>query len=256
MLSNPHSTTPWLRISQPNPGAHLRLFCFPYAGGAASIYRTWYQHLPPTIEVCAVQLPGRENRIKEAPFTDAETLVQALIPQLLPYLDRPFALFGHSMGTILAYELARQLVDRQLVPTQLFVSGRRAPYLPPRERNLHTLSSDDHFLAALQERYNNIPALILEEPELRALFLPLLRADMTLVESYLWRDQSPLPCPMTAFGGDADPWTTETDLQAWQCLTHGAFDLHLFSGGHFYLNEAHEALLARVAATLNYTALQ
>ncbi|MCB0065092.1 MAG: thioesterase [Caldilineaceae bacterium] len=243
--------TPWLRISQPNPTAQLRLFCFPYAGGAASIYRTWQQHLPPTIEVCAVQLPGRENRIRETPFTDAGTLVQALVPNLVPYLDKPFALFGHSMGSLIAYELAQLLHQEfQRIPTHLLVSGRRAPFLPDPDPLLHALPTDQLFLTALQRRYNNIPAVIFEDAELRDLFVPLLRADFTLVETYQHQERAPLPCPIVAFGGNADVRATEAELRAWQPLTQNTFELHLFPGGHFYLNDQVQPLLAQLAAVL------
>jgi medium-chain acyl-[acyl-carrier-protein] hydrolase len=243
--------TPWLRMPQPNPQARLRLFCFPYAGGAASIYRTWPRYLPAGVEVCAVQLPGRENRLAERLFTDAVALAGALIPVLQPYFDKPFALFGHSMGSVIAYEVARQLYQQSgQTPTQLLVSGRRAPFLPDQEPPLHTLPGDDEFLAALQRRYQNLPALILHDAELRALFAPLLRADLTLVETYRCDDPSPLPCPLIALGGEADSRATLADLQAWRKLTHGEFALHLFPGGHFYLNEQTPALLAIIGRYL------
>jgi surfactin synthase thioesterase subunit len=241
----------WLRISSPKPDARLRLFCLPYAGGGAMIYRTWHQQLPGDIEVCAVQLPGRENRLREHPFTNLGELVQALLPQLLPYLDKPFALFGHSMGALIAYELAQQLV-RQLerMPMYLFVSGRRAPFLPEPELPLHKLPTDDIFLAELQRRYNNIPAPIYEDAELRALFAPLLRADLTLVETYQCQTPTPLPCPIVALGGDSDPLVSLAELQSWHTLTHAAFALHRFQGGHLYLYEQSQALLATITGYL------
>ena len=243
----------WLRINQPNHHAHCRLFCLPYAGGAASIYRTWHQHLPAEIEVWAVQLPGRENRIRENPFTNAADLVQALLPNILPYLDKPFALFGHSMGALIAYELAHALSQQGYSPTHLLVSGRRAPFLPDAEPPLHTLPTIDLFLSAVQQRYNNLPAVIFADAELRDLFAPLLRADFTLVEIYQYRERAPLPCPIVAFGGDADPQVTEDELRAWQQLTQSNFALHLLPGGHFYLNEQRAQLLALVVAALGYT---
>ena len=262
------ATNSWLRINSPNPDARLRLFCFPYAGGAASVYRTWHQYLPANIEVCAVQLPGRENRMLERPFTDLVELVQALLPRLLPYLDKPFAIFGHSMGALIAYELAQQLSRHPFdsaqgrpstpltlrsggrVPTYLFVSGRRAPFLPEPESPLHTLPTDEIFLAELQRRYNNIPALIFEDVELRALFAPLLRADLTLVETFQSPTPTPLPCPIVALGGDSDPFVSLAELQSWQTLTQAAFALHRFPGGHLYFNEREQPLLATITGYL------
>lgn len=241
---------PWLRISQPNPDARLRLFCFPYAGGAASIYRTWPQQLPADIEVCAVQLPGRENRIRERPYTDVIELMQALMPNLLPALDKPFALFGHSMGSLIAYELAQQLQQHGQTPTHLFVSGRREPTLPEPETLLHTLPSDQAFLAELQRRYNNLPALLFTDAELQELFVPLLRADLTLVETYQYTERPALPCPLIALGGAADPRASQAELEAWQALTQADFELHRFPGGHFYLNEQGPTLLATLAGYL------
>ncbi|MEZ4868210.1 MAG: alpha/beta fold hydrolase [Caldilineaceae bacterium] len=242
----------WLRIGRPNPDAGLRLFCFPYAGGAASIYRTWSQHLPAEIEVCAVQLPGRENRIRERPFTNVAALVQALLPNLLPYLDRPFALFGHSMGSLIAYAVAQQLHQFYgQTPISLLVSGRRAPFLPEPEGLLHTLANDERFLTELQQRYNNIPAVIFQDAELRELFVPLLRADLTLVETYQATAQRPLPCPIYAFGGEHDSRASYAELSAWRELTQSDFDLHLFPGDHFYLNEQQQPLLATMTQILS-----
>jgi medium-chain acyl-[acyl-carrier-protein] hydrolase len=264
MSATVQATNPWLRISHPQPDARLRLFCFPYAGGGSLIYRAWHRYLPADIEVCAVQLPGREDRIRERPFTNLIELVQVLLPHLLPYLDKPFAIFGHSMGALIGYELAQQLArhpERTLsevevgvaggrVPTYLFVSGRRAPFLPEREKLLHTLPTDEIFLAELQRRYNNIPAPIFEDAELRALFAPLLRADAALAETYQCPASTPLACPIVALGGDSDPLVSPAELQGWQTLTQAAFAVHCFQGGHLYLNEQPPPLLATIAGYL------
>lgn len=240
------SVNPWLRISPPKPHARLRLFCFPYAGGAASLYRTWPQHLPAQIELCAVQLPGRENRISERPFTNLVELVQALLPNLSPYLDKPFALFGHSMGSLIAYEVAQQLQQYGQTPTHLLVSGRRAPMLPEPEALLHTLPSDEAFLSELQRRYNNLPAVMFDDAEVRELFVPLLRADFMLLETYQSRVGASLPCPLVALGGADDLRVSPAELRAWQALTQADFALRIFPGGHFYLNEQLRPLLATI----------
>ncbi len=251
MYATNQAANPWLRINQPRPQARLRLFCFPYAGGAASIYRTWPQSMPNDIEICAVQLPGCENRIRDRLYTNLIELVRVLRLNLLPYLDKPFALFGHSMGALLAYEFAHQLQQYGHLPTHLVVSGRRAPTLPEPESLLHTLASEDEFLAELQRRYNNIPAMVREDPELREIFVPLLRADLTLVKTYPpCTTFTPLRCPLIACGGMSDPRVSLAELQAWQALTQADFALHRFPGTHFYLNEQVQPLLATIAGYL------
>jgi surfactin synthase thioesterase subunit len=165
-------------------------------------------------------------------------------------LDKPFACFGHSMGALIAYELAQQLQAHSQTPTHLLVSGRRAPVLPELEMLLHTLPSDEAFLAELQRRYNNLPAVMFEDTELRELFVPLLRADLTLVETYQGTAKTPLPCPIVTLGGADDPRTSPAELRAWQALTQADFALHCFPGGHFYLNEQAPTLLATLARYL------
>lgn len=243
----------WLRRLRPQPQARLRLFCFHYAGGSASLYRTWPALLAerlPAIDVCAVQLPGRENRLREAPFTQMAALIRALLPVLRPELDRPFVLFGHSMGALIVYELAQALQRAGgPLPAHLFVSGRRAPSLPDPLLPIHGLPTDD-MLRAIGQRYGNLPDLVMQDAELKAIYAPLLQADFTLVETYQPSTLTPLPCPVTALGGDADPFATEAELQAWRPLTQSQFDLHLLPGGHFYLQEQTTALLAYMAKAL------
>jgi len=249
------STQLWLRRLKPNPQARLRLFCFHFAGGSASAFRTWPALLAehrPEVEVCAVQPPGRENRLNEKPFTQVTSLVDALIMALRPELDRPFALFGHSMGAIVAYELAQALTRSGTPPTHLLVSGRRAPGTPERYPPIHLAPTDDALLRAIQQRYGNLPELLLQDAELKAIYAPLLRADFTLVESYTPSSLTPLPCPITAFGGADDPIATETELFAWHALTQSDFALHLLPGDHFYLQEQSGPLLERIAIVLAY----
>lgn len=248
------STHLWLRRLKPNPQARLRLFCFPFAGGSASIYRTWPTALAarrPDVEVCAVQLPGRENRLNERAFTQVTTLVTVLCQAIRSELDRPFVFFGHSMGAIVAYELAQALAHTDgIQPSHLLISGRRAPATPERFAPLHLAPTDDALLRAIQQRYDNLPELLLQDAELKAIYTPLLRADFTLVETYQPTTLAPLACPITAFGGTADPIVTETELMAWRAMTHGAFSLHLLPGNHFYLQEQSAVLLERIANIL------
>lgn len=244
----------WLRRLKPQPQAQRRLFCFHFAGGSASLYRTWPAVLAPRlpdVELCAVQLPGRENRLREAPFTQVEPLITALLDALGPELDRPFALFGHSMGAIIAYELAQTLKrNGGPQPSQLLISGRRSPTLPDPLPPLHHLPTDE-MLQAIGRRYGNLPAVLLQDAELKAIYAPLLQADFSIVENYQPSTLEPLPCPLSVFGGVADPIATAAELAAWRPLTQSHFALQLFPGGHFYLQEESGPLLEQIAVTLS-----
>ncbi|MDQ2695195.1 MAG: alpha/beta fold hydrolase [Pseudomonadota bacterium] len=240
---------PWIPFRQPRPRARLRLFCLPYAGGGAYAYRTWAGGLAEHIEVCPVQLPGRENRLGEPAYARLDPLAAALSQALLPYLDRPFALFGHSMGSIIAYELAQRLrAGHGLQPVHLLVSARRAPQLPYLDPPCHPLP-DPEFKARLRE-YNGTPAAVLDHPELMGLLLPLLRRDFELNETYVPSTLAPLDCPVTAFGGEADATVSLAHLDAWRQITRGPFRRRLLPGDHFYLQQHAPRLWQAIAEVL------
>jgi medium-chain acyl-[acyl-carrier-protein] hydrolase len=229
--------TRWFAVRRPNPCATLRLFCFPYAGGSTQIYRRWPEILSPDFEVCAVHLPGRGNRITEQSFYAVEPLVQAVASAITPYLDRPFAFFGHSMGAIISFELSRLLSERGgRVPAHLFISGRRAPQLQRDEEITHNLPQSQ-FLSHVRN-LNGTPDEVLEHPELMELMLPLLRADFSIVETYRYRPGPPLQIPLTAFGGVGDPEVPPPDVESWRAQTSAAFNLRIMPGGHFFLNDS------------------
>ncbi|WP_392482156.1 thioesterase II family protein [Nostoc sp. C110] len=240
------TTTPsfnsWVICPQTNPQANLRLFCFPYAGGSAAIFRTWPNNLPSNVEVCAVEYPGRGRQIKSAPLTRLEPLAEAIAPVLLPYLDKPFAFFGHSMGGLVSFELTRLLRSQyNLTPFHLFISARRAPQLPPIKPPLHILS--DHDLQDELRSLNGTPKAVLESEELMQIFLPILRADFAVLETYIYTPKQPLECPITAFGGLQDQDVGHEALQAWREQTIAAFSLHEFNGDHFFIHSHQELLL-------------
>jgi medium-chain acyl-[acyl-carrier-protein] hydrolase len=232
-----------------NPQARFRLFCFPYAGGGASIYHAWSRSLPEEIDVCAVQLPGRENRFKEPLFTSLDPLIDALVRELAPFFDKPFAFFGHSLGALISFELARCLRSMQQPgPSQLFVSAHRAPQLPLSRDMLHNLSTPE-FLRSVFRMGGTPPAVILHK-ELISLMLPTLRADFTVYETYSYAREEPLACPITVFGGEQDTLVTVRELQGWREQTHGTFKLCMLPGNHFFLQGSQQQLLQIIASDL------
>jgi len=235
----------WVTYPKPNPEAKLRLFCFHYAGGAALSFRSWSNNLPSTVEVCPIELPGRSFRLRETPFTDIEPLIEALAPVVLPNLTKPFAFFGHSLGALVSFELARLLrKDYNQNPLHLFVSGYRAPQLPDRHPPIRALP-DAQFLQELR-RYNGTPEAVLENAELMELLLPTLRADFSVVETYSYNPETPLDCPITAFGGLEDWKANALDLEPWREQTNSDFSVEMFPGDHFFIHSAESIVLERL----------
>jgi medium-chain acyl-[acyl-carrier-protein] hydrolase len=240
----------WIACRKPRPQARLRLFCFPYAGGGALIFRTWADGLPADVEVCPIQLPGRGTRLMEPLFTQLSPLIQALAQALLPLLDKPFAFFGHSLGALVSFELARQLRRQYGVqPVRLFVSAGRAPQLPHRGLPVHTLPEGD-FLAELR-RLNGTPRAVLEHEELMQIALPVLRADFAVYETYVYSTELPLNCPISTFGGLRDRTVSQSDLEAWREQTRSSFSLQMFPGDHFFLNTTQPLLLRVLSQELH-----
>lgn len=221
--------SPWFLGFPAAAESPARLFCLPYAGGSAAAYMPWRRAADPRLGIIPVQLPGRGGRIREAP---------------LHRLDRPYALFGHSLGALLAFETQRRLRDLGApAPVALFVSARAAPHLPRRRPPLHRLSDDD--LIRELKTLDGTPAAVFEDPELVALMLPILRADLAAVETHEFRHDDPLDCPIHAFGGDADSVTAE-DLDGWRAHTRAFSGVTLYPGGHFYQNAHRTALVTEI----------
>lgn len=226
----------------------FRLFCFPYAGGGAAVFRLWPRHLPDSVEVIAIHPPGRAHRLRELPLTRIEAMVDAALNDLIPWMDRPFALFGHSLGAIVASECALRLQIEGRAPKHLFVSAR-----PPRRENdaqVHRLS-DDEFIVAMNRRYQGIPDEILKHPDLLALLLPSLRADVEALETFHPDPGRPkISCPATVFGGALDRAVSRQDLEAWREEIAGPCRIRVFPGDHFYIEPQRPNLVGEIAETL------
>jgi medium-chain acyl-[acyl-carrier-protein] hydrolase len=236
-----------------NLHARLRVFCFPHAGAGASTYRMWSASLAKAgLDVCPVQLPGRENRMGEPAFHTVRPLVEALVDGVTDQLDRPFVLFGHSMGALVAFEFTRAL--RALggpLPIHLFVSGRIAPQLADPRTKLFELPDTE--LGAQLVELGGIPAAVRADLALMAFQLPLLRADLALNETYTYVPEAPLAVPITAFGGERDPKVTEAEVRAWAVQTSDRFTARMLAGGHFFVQESVESLLRFLVVDLSRT---
>ncbi|MGA3348992.1 MAG: alpha/beta fold hydrolase [Candidatus Sulfotelmatobacter sp.] len=220
------------RVFTRSKQAKLRLFCFPHAGAGASPYFAWAKLFSPEIEVIGVQLPGRENRISEAPLSKLEDILTLLSTDIEPFLGLPFAFFGHSMGALIAFELACYLRrEGRPQPFHLFISGRAAPHLPV--RRLHELPTAE--LLEHVRSFSGTADEVLQSEEMQSLFLPLLRADFSVCANHIHRQEPPLSCPITAFGGDDDPTATPEMIRGWERQTTHAFNMHTLSGSHFFV---------------------
>ena len=239
MSSNP---TPWLAGRKPAPDAALRLFCFSSAGGAASMYQPWEGRLPARVELCRVQLPGREARFAETPLETFAQLLPQVQEALTPYLDLPFAFFGHSMGALVAFELARRLrAGGEATALALFPSGHRAPHLPMRRRRWAELPKDE--LVGELKDIDGIPEELLDNEELLEVVLPTVRADLRAYEAYQHVASDPLDCPVTVYSGDRDQLVNEAERSGWDSHTTGPCTVHVLPGKHFFINDERDRLL-------------
>ena len=248
IMESKYRNTPWLILGKPKPETRLRLFCFPYAGGGASIFRQWSENMPEGVEVCAIQLPGRENRIIDPPFTKLAPLVDAMVEALDPYFDVPFAFFGHSIGAKIAFELARELRRKKGVhPVHLFVSGSRPPHIPE-PRPLHMLP--EHEFVKEFRRFSGTPEAVMQSRDLMEMYLPILRADFAVDETYVYYEDNPLDCPISAFGGSEDKETNRQELEAWRQHTLDSFKFQMFEGDHFFIKSSQSRVLDSISRVL------
>ncbi|MFI1202709.1 thioesterase II family protein [Streptomyces sp. NPDC020883] len=242
--------SPWLLRFPPRPDARVRLVCLPGAGSTASMYHPWSTRFPEEVEICAVQLPGRGGRLRETAYRRMEPLADALAEVLRAECDRPVVLFGHSLGALIAYEVAARL--RELpgaTVAALIVAAHKAPHLGSAEVSSHDLPDEE--LLAFLDRLGGTPEGVLARPDIRRLALPALRADFELDFTYAYRERPPLDIPLCAFGGAADALVSESELDAWDRHTARTFRMRRLPGGHFFLTGPHGAdMLARMRAQM------
>jgi surfactin synthase thioesterase subunit len=235
-------------VSWPD-AARTTILCFPFAGGGASFYRPWSGLAPRTIAICPVQPPGREERFAEACFDRMGDLVAEAADALQPIVRPPYALFGHSMGGLVAYELAHELRHRGApTPMHLFVSGTPAPHLAATIPAIYDRPQEE-FLQAVQ-RYRGLPDEVLRSPELLELILPRLRADIAVTDTYVYVERPPLTIPITAFSGSDDDIVTPATIDAWREHTVTTFRHERFPGGHFFVAERAPSVVSILAHAL------
>ncbi|AKU20911.1 alpha/beta fold hydrolase [Massilia sp. MB5] len=248
-------SNPWIQIFKPQSNAALNLICFPFAGGGTQSFSKWPEYLPDEIEVRAIRLPGRETRLREPAIADVQALIDAMLqaPGVRSCFDKPFVLFGHSMGALIAFELARRLqAEGQDNLQGLLVSGRVAPQCKPPREPIHALAPED-FVRELR-RLGGTPDEVLNDPDLMALILPMLRGDFSVNENYAYRPQPRLACDIVAFGGLQDSETTRASVDAWREVGDGGFSLRMVPGDHFFIQSA-QALFLRLLAIELYGSL-
>lgn len=228
----------------------IRLICFPHAGGGASAFRTWQKALPASIEVMGVILPGREKRFQEAPVPSVEALVPALADAIARLSDRKIALFGHSLGGIIAFEVARRLFERHNIqPAHLIIAAAPAPEFFPPADQFHHIKDDATFIQALSA-LGGMQRDILEAQELLNMLLPVIRADIEAFETYSCINPIKMPWPVSVLGGQDDGTIKPEELSGWQSHAGGSFSLEYFPGDHFFVQSAEGVLLSRLAELL------
>ncbi len=241
---------PWIKINAGQTSNQLKLYCFHYAGSGANIYNRWIQEFKDVADVCPIQLPGRWERHLEKAFTDMDLLIEAMQNSIKDEIKGPYAVLGYSLGALVGFEWIRSL--RKLgkdLPQHFFALARPGPQVP---RTLPAIVKldDDQFLKEMQRNYGGVPEVFFLDEEIRNLFLPILRADMEIIETYKFREELPLQVPITAIRGTEDTSLTAEDLQAWSKVTSEEFRAVEIKCGHFYSQTAEAELIKLIKSSL------
>ena len=245
------TANPWIVRPRKRPGASFRLFSFPRAGGGVASFRNWPEDCHPEIEVALIQSPGRETRLREKPLHTMEHLVSSICEEMAGLLDRPYALYGHSLGAKVAFETARELRRRGLPePVYFFAAASAGPAVPWAHPLLHA-HEDLALLQQIQLRYGGVPQGILADRELWPFLVPALRADITILETYRYVEEAPLSSPITCFCGADDPMTPESEASEWRRQTSAGFRLYMLPGDHFFPLQERPRILKQIASDLS-----
>lgn len=239
----------WLPRWGSRPEAKIRIYCLSYAGGGASIYYTWNNFFSTNVEICPVQLPGREERLNESPIKDFETLIAVLLPMVAKTIDRPYAIYGHSLGACLGYELARRLlVQYHLPPVCYFGGAHRSPCVPYYYSSVKFMSDEE--MLKMVSRFNGLPPAFFESQEIIDLMVPLLRSDLLLCESYQHQPGSSLDSDMVIFWGKFDSNISHEKLSAWPKHSNRNVQMIALDGDHFFIKTHKLDVLEKIRTTL------
>ncbi len=239
----------------PDTGSEINLFCLPFAGGNKYSYRLYNEQAPPFLKLIPLELPGRGARIREPLLTQVDAMVDDMFAQMKPHLHKPYAIYGHSMGAMLTYLITRRIVEEKLYnkPLHLFLTGCSGPSARDINQKRHLLPKNE-FIAKLKE-YGGSPDEILYDEGLMNFFEPILRADFKGIENYVYQEVAPMDIPMTVIIGTDEPVTTES-AEAWKLETSETFELHQFSGKHFFIFEHAGKIMRMITQELQKKTLQ
>ena len=239
----------WFVTFKPKHNASMRLFCFHYGGAGVSIFRSWANDVIDYAEVIAIQLPGREERYNEPLLKNIQSVVEELSLNFNEYTSKPFIFFGHSLGALIAFEFARELRRKGMPqPMHLIVSGTKAPHIIHEKPPIHSFL-DEKFIRELK-KYNGIPHSIIENKELISIFLPAIRSDFCIYETYEHKNECPLSYPITALGGLSDDTFDRKNLIEWKDQTGHSFKHCFLAGNHFFIKDSYKEVIAIVNSTL------
>ncbi|MCA1568552.1 MAG: putative thioesterase [Acidobacteria bacterium] len=239
LLSRPHwwSKSPTIRPVRLATDAHVRLFCFPYAGGSPTAFCQWPDFFPAGVEICSIHLPRRGERLSETPLTRIGPVVDSVCASLAHCSEKPFAFFGHSLGALIAFEVSRKLAALGAPgPIHLFASACPGPPAPRRKSGQHLWP--EGVLIEYLRGLNGTPDELFRDREFLDCVLPAIRADLEMIETYEYMPAPALQCPITALGGVDDPEVSRIELEAWRSESSGDFSLKMFPGDHFYIHRA------------------